>query len=79
MPELTLSELAARLGRKGGQSTSEAKRAAVRRNGRLGGRKPKPVVRLPTDLCADCQADLMTTDYEAGFCTQCGKKLTKSD
>lgn len=37
-----ISAAAAVLGRKGGQSRSEAKRAAVAQNGRLyGGRKPK--------------------------------------
>ena len=30
------------LGRKGGKKTSDAKRIAAQRNGRKGGRKPKP-------------------------------------
>jgi general stress protein YciG len=33
-----ISETAAAMGRKGGQSTSEAKRQAVRENGKKGGR-----------------------------------------
>lgn len=44
-PRLVLTLLdsldAAALGRKGGQSTSEAKRAAVRENGKKGGRPRK--------------------------------------
>jgi hypothetical protein len=35
------ANLATELGRKGGQSTSEAKRAAVRENGKKGGRPRK--------------------------------------
>lgn len=38
MRQRDISKAAAALGRKGGQSTSEAKRAAVRANGKLGGR-----------------------------------------
>jgi hypothetical protein len=37
-----LSDAAAVLGRKGGKSKSPAKLAAVRRNGKLGGRPRKP-------------------------------------
>lgn len=39
---------AASLGRKGGQSKSEAKKKAVRENGRKGGRPKK---KKPADLC----------------------------
>ena len=39
------------LGRLGGKATSEAKRRAVRENGKLGGRpkKPKRAARLPNN------------------------------
>jgi hypothetical protein len=48
-PELTAaptdtSAAASTLGRRGGQSTSEAKRAAVRENGKKGGRPKKNTV-----------------------------------
>ena len=43
------NQAAVSLGRLGGKSTSEAKRRAVRENGKLGGRpkKPKRAARLP--------------------------------
>ena len=45
------NQAAVSLGRLGGKSTSEAKRRAVRENGKLGGRpkKPKRAARLPND------------------------------
>ena len=43
------STAAATLGRKGGQSTSEAKRAAVRENGKKGGRPRKSPANKPQD------------------------------
>lgn len=50
------NQAAVSLGRLGGKSTSEAKRRAVRENGKLGGRpkKPKRAARLPN---ADLRQD----------------------
>lgn len=51
-----ISQAAAAMGRKGGQSTSEAKRQAVRENGKKGGRpkgsknKPKIIEKTVDNL-----------------------------
>jgi hypothetical protein len=51
------NQAAVSLGRLGGKSTSEAKRRAVRENGKLGGRpkKPKRASRLPNGMAAGGQ------------------------
>lgn len=57
----TLTDAAATLGRKGGSSTSEAKRAASRENGKKGGR-PKIITIDPDEI----QDDFLTPPENQG-------------